>query len=154
VDGRPFYDCGAAARMLMRDRPEASAVIAPGFAAEFYNLACVEEGVEDSPGNFTRFLILSRDGEQIDGTKASLIFSTDHRAGALFEILREFADVEINLTKIESVPNRNDPGSYVFFLDFDGSNRDPVVLAVLERVKQKTRIYKFLGCYPAAAKPV
>lgn len=153
VEGRPYYDCGAAARMLMRDRPEASAVIASCFAAEFYNMVCVEEGVEDHPGNFTRFLILSRDGEQVEGTKASLVFSTDHKAGALFEILREFADVEINLTKIESVPNRNDPGSYIFFLDFDGSTKDPVVLEVLERVKQRTRIFKFLGCYPAADNP-
>ena len=154
VEGRPYYDSGAAARMLMRDRPEASAVIGSSYAAEFYNLVCVEEGVEDRPGNFTRYLVLSGDDEQTDGTKASLVFSTDHRAGALFEILREFADLEINLTKIESVPNRNDPGSYVFFLDFDGSIKDPAVLAALERVKQKTKLYKFLGCYPAAGNPV
>ena len=153
VEGRPYYDSGAAARMLMRERPEASAVIASAFAAEFYNLTIVVEEVEDNRDNFTRFLVLSREELAADGTKCSAVFSTDHRAGALFEVLREFADVGINLTRIESVPSRTDPGSYAFFLDFDGSTRDPKVLGVLDRVKERTRLYKFLGCYPAAKHP-
>jgi prephenate dehydratase len=153
VEGRPYYDSGAAARMLMRERPEASAVVAPRFAAGFYNLSVVEDGIEDYPGNFTRFLVLSKDAGQQDGSKCSVVFMTDNRVGALFEILREFADIGINLTRLESVPNRGDPGSYSFFLDFDSSIREPRVRDALERVRQKTRIYRFLGCYPAAENP-
>ncbi len=153
VEARPYYDSGAAARMLMRERPEAAAVIASGFAAEFYNLVAVEDGIADYPRNFTRFLILAKEVDQPDGSKCSVVFSTDHRAGALFEILQEFADGGINLTRIESVPSRDDPASYVFFLDFDGFVTDPRVIRVLDRVKQKTRIFKFLGCYPAAKNP-
>lgn len=153
LEGRPYYDSGAAARMLMRERPEASAVIASAFAAEFYNLMCVAEGIEDEPGNFTRFLVLSGDAQQLDGTKCSIVFATDNKAGALFEILREFADVGINLTRIESVPNRQDPGNYVFFLDFDGTVADENVRRVLERVEAKTIVYRFLGCYREAGDP-
>jgi prephenate dehydratase len=150
IEGRPYYDAGAAARMLMRERPEASAVIAPRYAAEFYNLVCVEESVGEGKGDFTRYLVLAREGDQSKGTKCSVVFSTDHRAGALFEILREFADIGINLTKIESVPSRHDSGAYAFFLDFDGSTADPRVAAVIEKVRSTTQMFKFLGCYPAA----
>jgi prephenate dehydratase len=68
----------------------------------------------------------------------------------LFRVLKEFADAEINLTRIESLPSRDIPGNYVFFLDFQGSNQDPQIREVLKRVERMSMLYKFLGCYPAA----
>lgn len=149
-EARPYHDVAAAAKMLVQQRPEASGAIAGTYCAEYYNLRIVAEGIEDPPGNVTRFLILSRDGSDIAGDKCSIIFVAEHKAGALFRILKEFADAEINLTRIESMPNRFDPGNYVFFLDFFGSDRDPRVSRVLDRVREKSLLYRFLGCYVAA----
>lgn len=150
LEGRPYYDMAAAAKMLVQQRPEATGAISSEFSAEFYHLEIVKRGVEDKPGNFTRFLILARNDGTEPGNKCSLVFIAEHRAGALFKILQEFADAGINLTRIESMPNRQDPGNYLFFLDFDGSNQDPHVLEVLERVRRKSIMYRFLGCYKAA----
>jgi prephenate dehydratase/chorismate mutase/prephenate dehydratase len=153
LESRPFYDSAAAARMLVKERPEGSGAIASSFAAEFFNLEIVDSGIEDRHENISRFLILSKDGGAGTGDKCSIIFVGEHRAGALYRVLKEFADAEINLTRIESLPSRDIPGNYVFFLDFQGSNKDPKVTRVLSRVEEMSLVFKFLGCYPTA-KPV
>ena len=135
--------------MLLQERPEATAAIASNFAAEFYNLEVLEENIEDFPNNFTRFLILARETEQQDGNKCTIFFGTEHKAGALFGALKEFADAGINLTRIESMPNKRDPGSYVFFLDFDGSIKDKNIRETLDRVNHISSVFKVVGCYPA-----
>jgi prephenate dehydratase/chorismate mutase len=154
LEGRPYHDSAGAAKMLLRERPKASAAIASRFAADYYNLSVLEEGIEDISGNFTRFLILTRAGGLQEGNKCSIAFTTEHRAGALFRVLKEFSDEGINLTRIESMPNRRDPGNYLFFLDFHGSVRDANVQRALQRVREVTDLMKFLGCYTEAPKPV
>jgi len=150
LDSRPYYDSAAAARMLVKERPEGSAVIASSFAAEFFNLEILDSGIEDHPDNVSRFLVLSKEASTVPGDKCSIIFVGEHRAGALFRVLKEFADAEINLTRIESLPSRKTPGNYVFFLDFQGSIQDEAVQGVLGRVEEMSLVYKFLGCYQAA----
>lgn len=150
LEARPYYDMAAAAKMLVQERPEASAAIASSFSAEYYHLKTVAEGIEDLPGHVTRFLVLSAQPASVEGNKCSIIFGTEHKAGSLFSTLKEFADASINLTRIESMPHRLDPGNYVIFLDFSGSPKDPAVARVLQTVESKSPMYKFLGCYPAA----
>jgi prephenate dehydratase/chorismate mutase len=150
LEGRPYYDAAGAAKMLLRERPKGSAAIASRFAAEFYNLATLDQAVEDNHNNISRFLILSKSEGGKEGNKCSIVFSTEDKAGALFRVLREFASEDINLTRIESVLNRDDPGNYLFFVDFHGSIRDEPVLRALERVRKMTPLFKFLGCYPEA----
>ncbi len=153
LEGRPFYDAAGAAKMLLRERPKGSAAIASPFAAGYYNLAVVAENIEDHRNNVTRFLVISRTGNEGRGDKCSILFATEHKAGALFRVLKEFADEGINLTRIESMPNRNDPGNYLFFLDFHGSIEDERVSRAIETVKQMTPVFRFLGCYPQGAYP-
>ncbi len=152
LEGRPYYDEAGAAKMLLRERPKGSAAIASRFAAEFYNLAVLDEGIEDHHNNITRFLMLSKTGGN-EGNKCSIAFSTEDKPGTLFKVLKEFADEGINLTRIESVLNRDDPGNYLFFADFHGSLRDERVRHALERVGKMTPLFKFLGCYPEAKSP-
>ena len=149
LEGRPYYDSAGAAKMLLADRPKGSGAIASRFAAEFYNLAVIESDIEDY-SNFTRFLVLSRAPDGRDGNKCSIVFATEHRAGALFKVLKAFADEGINLTRIESMPNRNDPQNYLFFVDFHGSVSDPVVERALGLVQGMSTLYRFLGCYQEA----
>ncbi len=147
LEPRPFYDTAGAARMLSIDRPKASAAIASELCGEIYNLEIIKEGIEDHEENKTRFLVLSKHELDEPGAKCSIIFSAVHRAGALFEILKIFAEARINLTRIESMPNREDPGNYYFFLDFEGDINDENVKNVLNDVSENTIMYKFLGCY-------
>jgi len=147
LEARPFYDTAGAAKMLVKDKPNMAAVIANARCAELYNLEIIKENIQDNVGNFTRFLVLAKEEQKDSVNKCSIIFSTPHKAGALFEVLKIFADAGINLTRIESLPNREDPGSSVFFLDFQSKTIRAQVKPILEKVKEKTVMLKSLGCY-------
>lgn len=147
LEPRPYYDTAGAAKMISAKRPKAAAAIASTLCAEMYNLEIIKEDIEDHEENTTRFLVISKNVAEQTGRKCSIIFSAAHRAGSLFEILRVFAENRINLTRIESMPNREDPGNYYFFLDFEGNNADEKIQKALEDIQKNTMMYKFLGCY-------
>jgi len=140
-----YYDTAGAAKMLAEKRPERSAAIASRLSAELYNLEMVKEGIEDLDRNMTRFLVLSKEENREEGDKCSVIFSTEHKAGTLFRVLEVFARENINLTRIESIPN--EPGNYAFFLDFIGSNKEDKVIRALDTVKEITTSFKMMGSY-------
>ena len=140
-----YYDTAGAAKMLMEERPKASAAIASKLSAELYDLEIIKEDIQDLDRNVTRFLVLSSKESKGEGDKCSIIFSTEHKAGTLFRVLEVFAKGDINLTRIESVPD--EPGDYAFFLDFIGSNKDDKVLKALEEVENITTKFRLMGCY-------
>ncbi|MCP4744748.1 MAG: prephenate dehydratase [Desulfobacteraceae bacterium] len=148
IEPRPYYDTAGAAKMIARESPRAAGAIASALSAELYDLKVLDQGIEDGDANQTRFVLLSRDGMTPDVAKTSIIFSTAHEAGQLHKVLRLFAESDINLTRIASMPIRTDPGNYSFFLDFEGSEQDPNVSAVMAELKKMTIAVKFLGSYP------
>jgi prephenate dehydratase len=141
----PYYDTAGSAKMLLDQMPKASAAIASKLAADIYHLDIIKENIEDFEHNITRFLIFSREKPKTEGNKCSIIFSTAHKAGTLFKVLEVFARSKLNLTRIESLPNQQ--GSFAFFLDFMGSDRDEKVRQTLEEVREHTRNFRLLGCY-------
>jgi prephenate dehydratase/chorismate mutase len=149
LEPRPYYDTAGAAKMLARENPKAAAAIASSLCAELYNLDIIKEGIEDGPSNSTRFLLLARDPYAGQGSKTSIIFAVAHEAGQLYEVLKLFADAEINLTRISSMPLRSDPSNYSFFLDFEGSEKDAKVMQVMATVEKMSIALKKLGSYPA-----
>jgi prephenate dehydratase len=140
-----YNDTAGAAKMLAEKRPKRSAAIASKLSAELYNLEIIKENIEDLERNMTRFLVLSRGQSREDGNKCSVIFSTEHKAGTLFSVLELFAKANINLTRIESIPN--EPGDYAFFLDFEGSRKEGRVVEALEEAKKMAIHFRLLGCY-------
>jgi prephenate dehydratase/chorismate mutase len=149
LEPRPYYDTAGAAKMLARENPKAAAAIASALCAELYDLEIIKEGIEDGPSNSTRFLLLARDAMAGKKEKTSIIFAVAHEAGQLFGVLQLFAEANINLTRISSMPLRSDPSNYSFFLDFEGSQDDAHVAQVLDRVHKMTISLKNLGSYPA-----
>jgi prephenate dehydratase/chorismate mutase len=149
---RPYYDTAGAAKMLARDNPNAAAAIASSLCAELYDLEIIKEGIEDGPSNSTRFLLLARKPHPENGDKTSIIFAVPHEAGRLYEVLKMFAEDNINLTRIASMPLRSDPSNYSFFLDFEGSEKDKKIRRVLKQMGELTISMKNLGSYPADKK--
>ena len=150
LEPRPYYDTAGAAKMLARENPKAAAAIASSLSAALYDLEIIKEGIEDGPSNTTRFLLLSREPYAGDAEKTSIIFATPHEAGRLYAVLRLFADANINLTRIASMPLRSDPSNYCFFLDFEGDQKNAKVAAVMNSMKELTISMKNLGSYPSA----
>jgi prephenate dehydratase/chorismate mutase len=147
LEARPFYDTAGAAQMLAKDRPKMAAAIASKLCAKLYNLEIIKEKIEDSPSNFTRFFILAKEEKKKPANRCSIVFSTPHKAGTLFSVLKIFAEANVNLTRIESLPYRDDPGHYVFFLDFQCADDQSSLGSIFEEVKKKTKMFKYLGFY-------
>ncbi|MBN1287090.1 MAG: prephenate dehydratase [Anaerolineae bacterium] len=144
-------DTAGAARELAETPEPGVAVIAHKSAAEIYGLQVIDEGIEDLSFNYTRFFVLgTEDPPRADKNKTSLVFATRHVPAALYKCLAEFSERNINLTKIESRPRRNQPWQYVFYLDFEGHWQDPVCEAALLGLLRQSSFVKMLGSYPAA----
>jgi chorismate mutase/prephenate dehydratase len=129
-----------------------SAAIASELASRVYGLPVLRERIEDSAHNVTRFLVMGRQPAGPTGRdKTSVLFTIRDEVGTLHRILEPFATARLNLTRIESRPTRRRPWEYVFFVDFDGHQQDPVVRGVLAAVRERCLYVKVLGSYPVAA---
>jgi prephenate dehydratase len=78
------------------------------------------------------------------------VYLEKNRPGALYEILGEFANKNIDLTKIESRPTKKALGDYVFYIDIKGHINDKMIKDTISRIKGKVGMLKILGSYPAA----
>jgi prephenate dehydratase/chorismate mutase/prephenate dehydratase len=141
----PYYDTAGSAKMLSEERLEGAAVIASKFAAVLYNLEIIKSNIEDSRENKTRFFILSKEKMETNGDKCSIFFKTEHKAGTLFRALELFAKADVNLTRIESMPEKMLTSA--FFVDFIGSEKDEKIQKVLNEVSENTKDLRILGCY-------
>ncbi|TBR24676.1 MAG: prephenate dehydratase [Candidatus Nitrosotenuis sp.] len=145
----PTYDTAGSVKIIKDLNKKNVSCIASKRASEIYHVPIIKEGIEDNASNYTRFLVLSKKPLG-DGDKTSIIFSVKHEAGALFNILKEFNDFKVNLTKIESRPNKSTPWEYNFYMDFDGTKDDSTIQGILEKIRQRTLFMKVLGSYKKA----
>ena len=146
-----YYDTAGAARDLASHPEAGTAAIASALAAEIYDLKILARNLEDQSFNFTRFFVLGREDAPRSGNpKTSIIFTTRHTAGALYGVMGELAERQINLTKIESRPRRNRPWHYLFYVDFEGHEDDEPVQEALLGILKRSSFLKVLGSYPAA----
>lgn len=138
-----------AARMVQTDA--AAAAIGGRHAAETYGLNIIDEGVEDSSSNITRFLVIGEGKNSPTGRdKTSIIFGTRHDPGALHRALQPFAEKGINLQKIVSHPIRERVWEYLFFVDFSGHRDDRAIGECLQTLRKGCTFIKILGSYPVA----
>ncbi|MCS7116770.1 MAG: prephenate dehydratase [Nitrososphaerota archaeon] len=145
------YDTAGSVKMIKEKGLIDAAAIASERSSEIYGMKILKKGIEDSLDNYTRFLILSHNDSPFTGNdKTSIIFSTKHVPGALYNALREFAVRGINLTMILSRPTKKTPWEYNFFVDFEGHRTEKRVEECLKELKNQTLFVKVLGSYPKA----
>jgi len=153
--GEPTFDTAGSARDLSTSSESGVAAIASELAAELYGLQILDRDIEDFTFNYTRFFVLAREAPpRAQRNKTSLVFTTPHEPGALYECLGEFAKRGVNLAKIESRPRLNRPWQYFFHLDFEGHCQDPECEAAIMALLRRSLFVKLLGSYPAATTPV
>ena len=156
IKALPEYDTAGSAELVAGRAVPGEAAVASRQCAAEYGLSVLAEGISGAKNNMTRFLAFVKEGTAPSGLKrekTSLAFSVKHKAGALLDCLRRFADHGINLTRLESRPVPEDPFQYSFFVDFLGGVDAPEVEKALDELRDGARSIKVLGSYPLGAKP-
>lgn len=150
LEPQPFYDTAGAARWLMFEGQRTAGVIASPLAASLYGLEIVADAIADREGNETRFVVLAREPHTGAADKCSIVLTTEDRSGALAQALGAFAEHGINLSRIESRPDRARRGRYAFLIDFVGSPGEGAAAQAMAALSAQGVSYKVLGFYPSA----
>ncbi len=150
-----YVECDStaeAAKICSSSPAPGKAALCNLFAAHYYGLSVVAQNIADYPGAVTRFVALGRDRTEPTGDdKTSIVFGIHHRPGMLYKALQPFAEHGVNLSRIESRPNRRIPGHYLFFADLEGHQEDEPVKKALADMELTVSILKILGSYPKAS---
>ena len=144
----PCPNTAVAAQMVAESRNPHAAAISSHPCAALYGLECVNDSIQDSDNNYTRFICVSKDPAIYAGAnRISLIISADNKPGALYEILSKLAALGINMTKLESCPVTGRNFEFIFYLELEASVLEPGVLSMLEELERTCPGFRFLGSY-------
>ncbi len=127
--------------------PRAAALVHEGFTAEF-SLEVIKRNVRDDGDERVRYAIIGTRPSSRTGTDfTGLVFAVNDSPGALHEILRQFAERGVNLTKIQSRPTPGESWQYLFFIEVEGHATDRQVIGAIEDVRRLSKFFKVLGSY-------
>lgn len=146
-----FYDTAGAAAEVARRGDRSLAAIAGVLAANRYRLAILAERIEDEPHNQTRFLVVALEPAPPPPgvpAKTTLLLKLPHRPGTLARALAPIAAAGLNLTKLESRPDRTTPWEYLFYLDVEARAADPAMAGAIRELEAQGAVVIVLGDYP------
>ena len=147
-------DTAGSAEMVSKTKDKTKAAIASSLSAKTYNLEIIKKNIENEKGNLTRFLIMGKNISQPEfGNKkyiTSFLFKLKSKPAALYQSLGGFAINGVNLTKLQSYPEKNTFDSFFFLCDLDGHIEDKKVQKSLEELGFHTVSLDILGVYKAS----
>lgn len=140
-------DTAACAKMIREQNLTDTVAIANTLAAELYELEILERRIESNKKNYTRFLILTnKPGNSTEINKASLCFQVGNDVGSLANVLNIFAEHQVNLSKIQSMPVLGKRNEYIFYVDVEWINH-PDYESSISKVLKYTVNFNILGEY-------
>ena len=147
-----YNTAGAGAMIRERGEREAAAVLSPR-AAGIHGLTPLTGPIEGVQGNRTRFWIVQRAGgparhAEAGPARTTLLVGLRNEPGTLLAALAVIAKAGVNISKLESRPNRVGEWEYIFWLDLDGAAASPEILGVMQGLAEVTLERRILGSYP------
>ena len=146
-------DTAGSAKMVSKNKNKKEAAIASTLSAKIYGLEIIQKNIENEKGNLTRFLIMGNKISQPEFRKkkyiTSFLFKLKSKPAALYQSLGGFAINGVNLTKLQSYPEKNSFESYFFLCDLDGHIEDPKVQKSLEELGLHCEDFHVLGVFEA-----
>ncbi len=132
-------------------REDGAAAIGSTLSSQLYGVPILFDNIEDNPNNTTRFSIIGRQSPKPTGDdKTSIVFTTEHRAGALTDVLNVFRDHELNLTRLAERPSQRMNWEYFFFVDVLGHADDDHVATAIAEARKHCLQLTVLGSFPRA----
>ena len=146
-------DTAGSAEMISKSRDKSKAAIASSLSAKTYDLEIIKKNIENEKGNLTRFLVMGKNISQpnLDNKKyiTSFLFKLKSKPAALYQSLAGFAINGVNLTKLQSYPEKNTFDSFFFLCDLDGHIEDSKVQKSLEELGLHCQDFHVLGVFEA-----
>ena len=146
-------DTAGSAEMVSKSKDKTKAAIASSLSAKTYNLEIIKNNIENEKGNLTRFLVMGKNISQPEfrGKKyiTSFLFKLKSKPAALYQSLGGFAINGVNLTKLQSYPEKNSFDSFFFLCDLDGHIEEPRVQKSLEDLGLHCQDFHVLGVFEA-----
>ena len=146
-------DTAGSAKYISENKKENEAAISSTLSAKIYKLEIIKRNIEDEEGNITRFLIMGKKIEQpeLKNKKyiTSCLFKLKSKPAALYSALSGFAIQGVNLTKLQSYPEKNSFTSYFFLCDLDGHIEETKIQKSLEELGLHCEDFHVLGVYEA-----
>ncbi len=146
-------DTAGSAEMISKNNQKEDAAIASSLSAKTYGLEIIKKNIENENGNLTRFLIMGKKIIQPElGKKkyiTSFLFKLKSKPAALYQSLGGFAINGVNLTKLQSYPEKNSFDSYFFLCDLDGHIEEFKVQKSLEELGLHCEDFHVLGVFEA-----
>ena len=144
-------DTAGSAKYISENNNKNEAAIASKQSAKIYNLDILASNIEDEKGNVTRFMLMGRPIIQPELKKekyiTSFLFKLKSKPAALYSALSGFAIQGVNLTKLQSYPEKNSFTSYFFLCDLDGHIEEPKVQKSLEELGLHCEDFHVLGVF-------
>ena len=146
-------DTAGSAEMISKTKDIKQSAIASSLSAKIYGLEVIKKNIENETGNLTRFLVMGKDISQPEFKDktyiTSFLFKLKSKPAALYQSLGGFAINGVNLTKLQSYPEKNSFDSYFFLCDLDGHIEDPKVQKSLEELGLHCEDFHVLGVFEA-----
>ena len=146
-------DTAGSAKMISKNKKINESAIASSLSAETYGLEIIKKNIENEQGNLTRFLVMGKNIKQPEFTKkkyiTSFLFKLKSKPAALYQSLGGFAINGVNLTKLQSYPEKNSFESFFFLCDLDGHIEDQKVQKSLEELGLHCEDFHVLGVFEA-----
>jgi len=146
-------DTAGSAEMISKTKDIKQSAIASSLSAEIYGLEVIKKSIENESGNLTRFLVMGKNISQPEFKDktyiTSFLFKLKSKPAALYQSLGGFAINGVNLTKLQSYPEKNSFDSYFFLCDLDGHIEDLKVQKSLEELGLHCEDFHVLGVFEA-----
>ncbi len=146
-------DTAGSAEMISKTKDIKQSAIASSLSAKIYGLEVIKKNIENESGNLTRFLVMGKNISQPEFKDktyiTSFLFKLKSKPAALYQSLGGFAINGVNLTKLQSYPEKNSFDSYFFLCDLDGHIEDPKVQKSLEELGLHCEDFHVLGVFEA-----
>ena len=146
-------DTAGSAKMISINKKKNEAAIASTLSAETYGLEVIQKNIENESGNLTRFLVMGKDMKQPEFNNkkyiTSFLFKLKSKPAALYQSLGGFAINGVNLTKLQSYPEKNSFDSFFFLCDLDGHIEEQKVQKSLEELGLHCEDFHVLGVFEA-----
>lgn len=144
LEFKEFANTAVAAKWVCDTNDKSYAAIGNSDNAKLYNLDIINEKINDSEFNSTRFIVISKN-LQLDNNHFALTFVCKHEVGSLAKVMNFISSYGFNMERIVSHPLKNTPWNYYFYIELEGDKQK--INDLLDNINEVTLQHKLIGCY-------